>query len=182
MHEKLLAAKLLVLWGQILLMWRDGTKPSPFSRKQKCRTDLHPCQLCIKVFSSSSLTNSRHYQPFHHWIEVYASWREVIYYPSFGLLCCLVPGEGNGNLLQYPCLKNPMDKGAWWATVHAVKESDGTSDWACMLLGTLRVFSVLFLFIFYNWMWKHLSWALSNSQFELVKGEDRGLLAPTEGS
>ena len=28
------------------------------------------------------------------------------------------PGEGNGNSLQYSCLENPMDKGAWWATVH----------------------------------------------------------------
>ena len=27
-------------------------------------------------------------------------------------------GEGNGNLLQYSCLENPMDRGAWWATVH----------------------------------------------------------------
>ena len=30
------------------------------------------------------------------------------------------PGEGNGNPLQYPCLENPMDRGAWWATVHGV--------------------------------------------------------------
>ena len=30
------------------------------------------------------------------------------------------PGEGNGNLLQYSCLENPMDKGDWWATVHGV--------------------------------------------------------------
>ena len=30
------------------------------------------------------------------------------------------PGEGNGNLLQYPYLGNPMDKGAWQATVHGV--------------------------------------------------------------
>ena len=35
------------------------------------------------------------------------------------------PGEGNGNPPQYACLGNPMDKGAWWATVHGVaKESD----------------------------------------------------------
>ena len=34
------------------------------------------------------------------------------------------PGEGNGNPLQYPCLGNPMDRGAWWATVHGVAESD----------------------------------------------------------
>jgi len=29
-------------------------------------------------------------------------------------------GEGNGTLLQYPCLGNPMDRGAWWVTVHGV--------------------------------------------------------------
>ena len=30
------------------------------------------------------------------------------------------PGVGNGNPLQYSCLENPMDRGAWWATVHRV--------------------------------------------------------------
>ena len=30
------------------------------------------------------------------------------------------PGEGHGNPLQDPCLENPMDRGAWWATVHRV--------------------------------------------------------------
>ena len=33
------------------------------------------------------------------------------------------PGEGNGNPLQYSCLENPMDGGAWWATVHQVAKS-----------------------------------------------------------
>ena len=33
------------------------------------------------------------------------------------------PGEGHGNPLQYPCLENPMDRGAWWATVHGVTKS-----------------------------------------------------------
>ena len=33
------------------------------------------------------------------------------------------PGEGNGNPLQYPCLENLMDRGAWWATVHGVSKS-----------------------------------------------------------
>ena len=33
------------------------------------------------------------------------------------------PGEGNGNSLQYSCLENPMDWGAWWATVHGVAKS-----------------------------------------------------------
>ena len=41
----------------------------------------------------------------------------------------LIPGSGkstggrNGNPLQYSCLENPMDKGAWWATVHRVTTS-----------------------------------------------------------
>ena len=33
------------------------------------------------------------------------------------------PGEGNGNPFQYSCLENPMDGGAWWATVHGVTKS-----------------------------------------------------------
>ena len=33
------------------------------------------------------------------------------------------PGGGNGNPLQYSCLGNPMDRGAWWATVHWVAKS-----------------------------------------------------------
>ena len=33
------------------------------------------------------------------------------------------PGEGNGNSLQYSCLENLMDRGAWWATVHGVSKS-----------------------------------------------------------
>ena len=32
-------------------------------------------------------------------------------------------GEGNGTPLQYSCLGNPMDRGAWWAAVHAVMKS-----------------------------------------------------------
>ena len=50
-------------------------------------------------------------------------------------------GEGNGNLLQYSCLKNPMDRGAWRATVHrGPKELDmtehaGTRNVASEILG-----------------------------------------------
>ena len=33
------------------------------------------------------------------------------------------PGERNGNTLQHSCLDNPMDRGAWWDTVHGVKHN-----------------------------------------------------------
>ena len=33
------------------------------------------------------------------------------------------PGEGNDNPLQYSCLENPMDRGAWWASVYEVTKS-----------------------------------------------------------
>jgi len=34
-----------------------------------------------------------------------------------------IPGEENGNPLQYSCLENIMDRGAWWAVVHGVAKS-----------------------------------------------------------
>ena len=42
-----------------------------------------------------------------------------------GLICGSerFPGEGNGYSLQYSCLENPMDREAWWATVHGVAKS-----------------------------------------------------------
>ena len=48
-------------------------------------------------------------------------------------------GEGNGTPLQYSCLENPMDRGAWWAAVHGV-----TKSWT-----QLRDFT--FTFHFYDW-------------------------------
>ena len=42
-----------------------------------------------------------------------------------GLICRLgrSPGGGHGNPLQYSCLENPMDRGAWWTTVHGVAKN-----------------------------------------------------------
>ena len=33
------------------------------------------------------------------------------------------PGDGNGNLIQYSCLGNPMDRGPWWGAVHGVTKN-----------------------------------------------------------
>jgi len=40
-----------------------------------------------------------------------------------GIIKSAMTGEGNGTPLQYSCLENPMDGGAWWATVHGVAKS-----------------------------------------------------------
>ena len=42
------------------------------------------------------------------------------------------PGGGNGNPLQYSCLENPVDTGAWWATVHGVSKSQTRLKWLSM--------------------------------------------------
>ena len=52
------------------------------------------------------------------------------------------PGEGNGHLLQYSCLENPMDRGAWWATGSGVARS-----WTWLMrLSTHAFFKIL-------WSW-----------------------------
>ena len=38
------------------------------------------------------------------------------------------PGGGNGNPLQYSCMENSMDRGAWWAKIHGVAELDLTGN------------------------------------------------------
>ena len=42
------------------------------------------------------------------------------------------PGGGNGNPHQYSCLENPVDRGAWWATVHGVAKSQTWLKWLTM--------------------------------------------------
>ena len=93
------------------------------------------------------------------------------------------PGEGNGNPLQYTCLENPMDKGAWQSTVHSVAKSQTQLKrlsthrcsvrpllvFTCLEISILysatflnSLFSILFLFSFPLWvfflhlLFKHL--------------------------
>ena len=54
-------------------------------------------------------------------------------------------GEGNGTPLQYSCLENPMDGGAWQAAVHEVeKRQTQLSDGACMNAGYMYLFQLWF--------------------------------------
>ena len=58
------------------------------------------------------------------------------------------PGEGNGTPLQYSCLENPMDRGAWWATVHGVAKgrtrlSDQAHSYSHLYIWDLRFYQFL---------------------------------------
>ena len=55
-------------------------------------------------------------------------WQKVVHIILSFLLMSIgsVSGEGNGTPLQYSCLENPMDGGAWWAAVHGVAKSQVT--------------------------------------------------------
>ena len=56
------------------------------------------------------------------------------------------PGEGNGNLLEYSCLKNSKDRGAWWATDHRITKSwTRLSGHKAMLSVTLSCFNLFSL-------------------------------------
>ena len=61
------------------------------------------------------------------------------------------PGGGNGNPLQYSCLENPMDRGAWWATVHRVTKSqiwlNQQHTHTCTWFYELLLFEELLIFV-----------------------------------
>ena len=54
----------------------------------------------------------------------------------------MIPWRRNGYPLQYSCLENPMDGGAWWATVHGVEESD-TTEWLTLSLFMMYVSQII---------------------------------------
>ena len=90
-----------------------------------CQQPVFVPRVCPHFFSCLPLTSSK------HWLEGFSGGSVVKNPPAnagdAGLITRLgrFPGEGNGNPLQYSCLGNLMDRGAWWATVHGVtKESD----------------------------------------------------------
>ena len=64
------------------------------------------------------------------------AWR-ILWTEEPGRPQSMSPGGGHGNPLQYSCLENPMDRGAWWATVQGVaKELDMTEK--TLMLGKIE--------------------------------------------
>ena len=73
------------------------------------------------------------------------------------------PGEGNGNPLQYSCLKNLMDRGAWQATVHRITKSQTWLKWlskhACMMQPDIlcSIYSILLYSFLLKYSWFTIS-------------------------
>ena len=71
-------------------------------------------------------------------------------------------GEGNGNPLQSSCLENPLDRGAWWATVHRVVELDTTERLHFNVIQCANIhriiseFSQIYLFTTFLFPWSTL--------------------------
>ena len=88
------------------------------------------------------LTFSHHYS----WVHLSLPILLVLFYwllLSYKELSICI-GEGNGNRLQYSCLENPMDGGAWWAAVHGVAKSRTR----------LSNFTLLFTFMLWRRKWQ----------------------------
>ena len=85
------------------------------------------------------------------------------------------PGKGNGNPLQYSCLENSMDWGAWWATVHGVAKSptwlsDFTHSWLfyCMILWIQQTYLLFFFFFLIFHIPSKRKWEFMQKYFWLV--------------
>ena len=138
----------LVAQVQSLVGELRSHKPRGVAKKKKRKKqeqggrDLHILQQCIldidNIYSCLLLFSWRNYEEkgkkvfimVPYWLNepfpggsegkesAYSAW-DLGLIPGLGRS----PEEGNGNPLQYSCLENPMDRGAWWATVHRVTKS-----------------------------------------------------------
>ena len=69
------------------------------------------------------------------------------------------PGGGNGNSLQYLCLENPMNRGAWWATVHEVTKSQTQlSDYTTYICMCVHIPTCAHSCILYKWYMNTFIW------------------------
>ena len=67
------------------------------------------------------------------------SYIEFLLFSTHLISPVLSTGEGNGNPLQYSCLENPMDQGAWWTTIHGVAKSRTRLSDLCVCLCVLSI-------------------------------------------
>ena len=74
-------------------------------------------ETCVRWLQGSSCFKAIENGGYKHGL-----WTAWVWVPA-STIYMWINGEGNGNPLQYSCLANPMDRGAWWAAVHGVAKS-----------------------------------------------------------
>ena len=129
---------LLILWLQSpssVILEPKKIKPVTASTSSPFTQDLNPDLSCSKAFCTTDHLNCYSFIVISYCIRFDRKIHVLVGFPSgsvvknlpanardVGLISGLgrSPGEGNGNPLQYSCLENPMDRGAWRATVHGV--------------------------------------------------------------
>ena len=130
-----------MLWGNILAGY-SGNPLGPFALSLSIEVRTNTFLYCLgKLFKQQDITktsSSLVVHPLGHlwmsqlvpvsfliWLmaqvvkKLSAMQETQVQFPGWGRS----PGEGNGSPLQYSCLENIMDRGAWWATVHGVAKS-----------------------------------------------------------
>ena len=100
------------------------------------RTGLsaHICTAMSSRFICVVAFHERDSLPFQDWIIFHCLYRLYLVYV---FIYWWILGGGNGNPLQYSCLENPMDRGAWLATVHGVSKETQLSHWALWIFELL---------------------------------------------
>ena len=101
-----------------------------------CNVYWHEGNSCAPTYAFIGPESSFPFQWKLHWIfknTELPGWLSDKDPPAIAGNMNLIPGGGNGNPLQYFCLENPMDRGAWQAAVHGVaKNWTQLRDWACI--------------------------------------------------
>ena len=150
------------LYKEMVFQTQEKTAAKPLKQKQSSRkANIKTFKICIEsmfFFFSSEIQNPYHhigpliFSPVCsscHQLHLHVSQvalvvkkpsanagdvRDTGWIPGSGRS----PGGGHGNPLQYSCLENTMDRGAWWARVHRVAESDTTEATLAHVKKTLQ--------------------------------------------
>ena len=116
-----------------------------------------PLPLAFKVSTKKSSDNQMRFPLYvtcHVSLEAFNISSLYLFFINLTNICLV--GEGNGNPVQYPCLENPREGGAWWAAVYGVAQSDmkqlsSSSSSMCLIVfllyGTLCFLDLVVYFL-----------------------------------
>ena len=123
--------------------WKWGLQESKNTKKRWCVAVILALYICCPLVGNCKYWKSHHDKLFPKWEKTRIGYNKLMGFSSSSAGkesacntgdCGLIPGLGrspgeeNGNPLQYSCLENSMDRGAWWGTVPGIPKSP---TWLC---------------------------------------------------